>query len=137
MKKLVTVDDLVKKSLLTYPMLYKNRWGVFHQLFSVNGNGYDWVNGCLTNIYSEHFITNVERAKKRVIEKGVERIKRLLSLIFEDEDFIDPELDILSAKFIADTDIKINQEKVKQHKENKVPFVVESVIRTIKEISEG
>lgn len=35
----------IRKSLLIYPELFKNKWSVCHHLFVVIGNGFKWVDG--------------------------------------------------------------------------------------------
>lgn len=42
----------------TYPQLFKDRSDCLNQLFCVIGNGYDWVNGELVDIFSEELPKN-------------------------------------------------------------------------------
>jgi hypothetical protein len=41
----MNVKDTIKRSMLGYPSLYRTPGDVLHQLFAVNGNGYEWHHG--------------------------------------------------------------------------------------------
>ena len=53
----MTVEETIKKCILSYPNIFKNKLDVYNHLFLTNGNGFKWVNGeliedCLNNDYS-------------------------------------------------------------------------------------
>ncbi len=48
---MATVEETVRNSLLDYPTLFSNRTEIFHHLFCVIGNGYEWNDGELVNGY--------------------------------------------------------------------------------------
>ena len=39
------VQSTLRYTLIKYPELFKNKWGVYHHLFVVNGNGFEWIGG--------------------------------------------------------------------------------------------
>lgn len=49
----MNVKDTVRDCLYNYPRIFKNKWDIYHHLFAVNGNGYEWVNGQLVDDYYE------------------------------------------------------------------------------------
>lgn len=41
----MNVYNTVKRNLMLYPSIFKNKWDIYHHLFIVNGNGYEWKRG--------------------------------------------------------------------------------------------
>lgn len=62
----MTVKETLKRYLMKYPSIFKNKWDVYHQWFIVNGNGLDWENGELVDIYDDNPITIEESLIKHV-----------------------------------------------------------------------
>lgn len=59
----MTVDEVVRRSILHYPTLFKNRTDVLHHLFYVIGNGWEWQNGELVDTcgaYEENPLRNIQ-----------------------------------------------------------------------------
>lgn len=48
-----SVKATVRRMLIQYPMLFATKSDCFEHLFLVNGNGYDWHDGCLADVYSD------------------------------------------------------------------------------------
>lgn len=47
-----TVEDTLRDMLLRHPDLFRNKAHALNQLFCVNGNGYDWIDGALQDVCS-------------------------------------------------------------------------------------
>lgn len=47
----MTYSDTVKNCIAGYPKLFETEGDVLHHLFFVNGNGYEWVNGELIDLF--------------------------------------------------------------------------------------
>lgn len=53
----MTVEETIRKCILSCPLIFKNKLDVYNHLFLTNGNGFKWVNGeliddSLNNDYS-------------------------------------------------------------------------------------
>lgn len=67
--ELITVKDAVRDSLLMFPTIFKNALDVYDHLFCTNGNGYEWVDGCLVhNGYKPGDKITVHTIKDAVLE---------------------------------------------------------------------
>ena len=49
---IVTVKATVRRMLIQYPSLFKDKGDCFSHLFLTIGNGYDWTDGCLVDRFS-------------------------------------------------------------------------------------
>lgn len=49
----MTVEETLKSCIYNYHSIFPNKWAVYHHWFAVNGNGYEWVKGCLVEKYSQ------------------------------------------------------------------------------------
>lgn len=47
------LDQLVRASMLRYPLLFGTRWDVLHHLYLVIGNGFEWRDGELVSAFDE------------------------------------------------------------------------------------
>ncbi len=56
------LDELVRRSLLSYPLIFATRWDVLRHLFLVIGNGYDWLGGQLVDEFARPFDEEQARA---------------------------------------------------------------------------
>lgn len=50
----MNVDKTIQAALFHYPTLFQNRTQVLHNLFYVIGNGYEWQDGELVNMFADH-----------------------------------------------------------------------------------
>lgn len=67
------VDTALRKSLLKYPTIERNKLDVYIQMFITTGGGYDWVNGSLCTP-SESTINTKEQAIKYLIDDTIEKL---------------------------------------------------------------
>lgn len=67
------VDTALRKSLLKYPTIERNKLDVYIQMFITTGGGYDWVNGSLCTP-SESTINTKEQAIKYLIDDTLEKL---------------------------------------------------------------
>lgn len=63
-----TIEDCIR----WYPSLFDTRTSVLNHLFFVNGNGYDWIDGELVDIYEDE---NTRTEEDAVWANGWERYK--------------------------------------------------------------
>lgn len=80
----MTVENTLRRSLLTYPTIFVNALTVYDHLFCTNGNGYEWEDGELVEIYKSGY-DNIEDAVKGLLHKnlidefnGFDSLSRLL-----------------------------------------------------------
>jgi len=62
----MTVKESLKNSLLLYPSIHQNKWAVYHHWFAINGNGYEWKNGELVDMYDNNSITMLQAINKHI-----------------------------------------------------------------------
>ncbi len=67
------VDTALRKSLLKYPLIERNKLDVYIQMFITTGGGYDWINGSLCTS-SESTINTKEQAIKYLIDDTIEKL---------------------------------------------------------------
>lgn len=79
----MTVKETLISDLMKYPSIHKNKWDVFHQWFIVNGNGMEWKNGELVDIYDNKPVTIEESIIKHVDFYITESLSEILD---EDKD---------------------------------------------------
>lgn len=75
----MTVKNTLKRSLMKYPSIFENKWDVYHQWFIVNGNGMEWKNGELVDIYDNKPIKLEDAIIKHVDFYLTENISELLN----------------------------------------------------------
>jgi hypothetical protein len=66
-------SKVVKHGLLDYPSIFPDVGEVLHQLFLVNGNGFDWVKGELVDEYSEVDYDNLN--VKKIARSEIRKMK--------------------------------------------------------------
>ena len=67
----MTVKDTVTRSLLEYPTLHLNSLDVYDHLFCTIGNGYEWVDGELVDIYAPNKPLSIKQAIQLVVDREV------------------------------------------------------------------
>lgn len=45
------LDDHIRRAMLRHPLIFDSRWAVLRHLYLVNGNGYEWENGRLVDVF--------------------------------------------------------------------------------------
>jgi hypothetical protein len=50
---MITVKETVRRMLIQWPMLFRNKSDCFNHLFLTIGNGYEWVDGCLVDRFAD------------------------------------------------------------------------------------
>jgi hypothetical protein len=73
-KKIPTVKESLRLCLLKYPSIFPNKWSVYHHWFIVNGNGYFWRKGALTE-GTDRFDYTKEDAIKKIHDKFNKSVK--------------------------------------------------------------
>lgn len=66
----MTVENTLRRSLLTFPSIFANALAVYDHLFCTNGNGYEWENGELVEICGFGYDT-VEDAVKGLLHSSL------------------------------------------------------------------
>lgn len=91
--KVFTVKNTLLDSLFAYPLLFKNKWDVYHHWFAVCGNGFDWIDGCLVDksSLSRDFILTKEAAVEAQLDDFTMKVNEIDKAYGENAKFSDKE----------------------------------------------
>ena len=99
-----TVENVFRDCFVNFKTLFRTRRDVINQLFFVNGNGYEWIDGCLVASHESDppeerkldRLRQRESQAKRLQERfSTDEAKATLKLMQEIEDKIDAEEDAM------------------------------------------
>jgi len=79
----MTLEETIIESIRSYPLLFSTgRVSVLDHLFCTNGNGYEWVDGELVNLFKDEANRNPEEVKAEVlgfietITEGIDKMEK-------------------------------------------------------------
>lgn len=78
----MTVEETLKDFILRIPFNKMCKWDMYNHIFSVDGNGYEWVDGELVDMYITKHTSTIESATKILEEERdneIEDIKHVWS----------------------------------------------------------
>lgn len=111
--RIITLKQCVRDNLLMWPDLFKNALDVYEHLFCTNGNGYEWVGGCLVECGQAINQFSVEDAIDNVFESAKDK-------------------DILATK--ANLLIALSDAQTKTNKKSRDENIKDDIVKTMSNI---
>jgi hypothetical protein len=127
----MNLKDSVINSMREYPSISRNKLDVYDNLFLTNGNGYDWVNGELIELFNEKpNVISIEEAIDKLfnddyrIELTTDRMFFYIGELNKDEKVVKESLQYDLKRYAQNVKTIINAEKAV----NQSLFEIEPII---------